>query len=573
MTTTTTPQPSEPFKFEFSLTVLDHLGRRLYRNFITVIGEAISNAWDADAENVWIDIDHENQGMTIRDDGTGMTHDDIQNKFLKIGYSKRKDGSTRTRKKRPYIGAKGIGKLALLSCADSVTVISKTANGPSSGCTIDNSDIDQAIDEDKSSQEVTLPDPPEHDLHLLDEQNHGTAIYFDKVRMANSTDEFLRKALALFFRFSLIDSSFSVFLNGAEITVTDAKELAKSTQYLWRIRDSPDDQLLGLMSPSRENIITLPLPEELKVRGFLATVAKPRDLLVFGAKEKVGVDLFVNGRLRERDILSHRPSARVPEQYIYGQIHMDALDSGTNDPFTSSRESVIEEDPQFTELLKGLAEAVKQIYNEWDEWRLEDKQDGDDENPKRSKKERAALRMTEEQAKELFPETGTAKSNTTFDELLKKAKNGLAESRDDYSHIYILENLMRQIISRYSMKLNSGDEKTADGYREKAENDFNESLLKEKCRTLEERLWYLGLEDLVKVVDRKTGKPGADTGKQLTNTPIKSQSASIRYLRNIVMHTAGLTPYGREQLESRKEAIAANLKTIVIDCENSQLDT
>lgn len=203
-TTATAPQPSEPFKFEFSLTVLDHLGRQLYRNFITVIGEAISNAWDADAENIWINIDRGNQEMTIRDDGIGMTHDDIQNKFLKIGYSKRKDGTTRTRRGRPYIGAKGIGKLALLSCADSVTVVSKTAGGASSGCVIDNSEIDQAIDEDKSGQEVTLPDPHEDDLHILDAQDHGTAIFFSKVRMSNSKNEFLRKALALFFRFSLV---------------------------------------------------------------------------------------------------------------------------------------------------------------------------------------------------------------------------------------------------------------------------------------------------------------------------------------------------------------------------------
>ena len=47
------------FRFEISLSVLNHLGRNLYRNFITVLGEAISNAWDADAKNVWIDIDRE----------------------------------------------------------------------------------------------------------------------------------------------------------------------------------------------------------------------------------------------------------------------------------------------------------------------------------------------------------------------------------------------------------------------------------------------------------------------------------------------------------------------------------
>ena len=35
---------SQEHKFLISMTILDHLGRQLYRNFITVIGEAISNA-------------------------------------------------------------------------------------------------------------------------------------------------------------------------------------------------------------------------------------------------------------------------------------------------------------------------------------------------------------------------------------------------------------------------------------------------------------------------------------------------------------------------------------------------
>ena len=74
-----TPDPRQ-YKFEFSLTVLNHLGRQLYRNFITIIGEAISNAWDADANNVWITL--EDDRMVIRDDGHGMDSDDIQNLSL-----------------------------------------------------------------------------------------------------------------------------------------------------------------------------------------------------------------------------------------------------------------------------------------------------------------------------------------------------------------------------------------------------------------------------------------------------------------------------------------------------------
>ncbi len=127
----------DKFSFEISLSVLNHLGRNLYRNFITVLGEAISNSWDADANNVWISIDKNNSSFFIKDDGSGMGSGDFQNKFLKIGYSKRKDSGALSPNRRPFIGAKGIGKLALLSCAKTITVISKTSKTDYKGGVID----------------------------------------------------------------------------------------------------------------------------------------------------------------------------------------------------------------------------------------------------------------------------------------------------------------------------------------------------------------------------------------------------------------------------------------------------
>ena len=50
------------YTFNISLSVLNHLGRNLYRSFTTVLGEAISNSWDAEAENVWIYIDKDKIG-------------------------------------------------------------------------------------------------------------------------------------------------------------------------------------------------------------------------------------------------------------------------------------------------------------------------------------------------------------------------------------------------------------------------------------------------------------------------------------------------------------------------------
>jgi len=57
---------NSPFSFNISLSVLNHLGRNLYRNFITVLGEAISNSWDADANEVRIYIDREKNYLIIK---------------------------------------------------------------------------------------------------------------------------------------------------------------------------------------------------------------------------------------------------------------------------------------------------------------------------------------------------------------------------------------------------------------------------------------------------------------------------------------------------------------------------
>jgi len=127
----------DKYTFEISLSVLNALGRNLYRNFITVLGEAVSNSWDADADNIWIYIDKETNDFMIKDDGKGMNTYDFQHKFLRIGYTKRKDGRMNSEEGRPFIGAKGIGKLALLSCAERISVASKTKDTDYTGGIID----------------------------------------------------------------------------------------------------------------------------------------------------------------------------------------------------------------------------------------------------------------------------------------------------------------------------------------------------------------------------------------------------------------------------------------------------
>jgi len=188
------------FTFNISLSVLEHLGRNLYRNFITVLGEAISNSWDADAKNVWIYIDRENNHLIIKDNGDGMTADDFQNKFLKIGYSKRKDGADKTNLQRPFIGRKGIGKLALLSCAKRIHILSKTVDTDFVGGVIDNSGLDNAIQDDLTPQQYPLETVNKElfGKHLNDFEK-GTIIYFESINDGiKNRIEYIRKLIALF---------------------------------------------------------------------------------------------------------------------------------------------------------------------------------------------------------------------------------------------------------------------------------------------------------------------------------------------------------------------------------------
>jgi hypothetical protein len=362
-----TQSGADRFAFEISLSVLNHLGRNLYRTFSTIIGEAISNSWDADAKNVWIVIDRKRNLMFIKDDGAGMTATDFQTKFLKVGYSKRKDGDVSSQGGRPFIGRKGIGKLALLSCANRITIVSKTKKTDYIGGMIDNTGLDKAITEDLKPQEYPLQSWKISDFKDFTKYHrHGTIIRFQEIKggIKNSVD-LLRKTIALYFRFSLVDPSFNIFVNGQKIGNPDLRDLAGRTQFLWML-NTIEDPFIKLLKPTQSSKISF----DRRIHGFIGSVSKPRDLNIMNMEERVTVDLFVNGRLREKDILKRIPTARIVEDYLYGQIHFDSLDDIEKDRFTSNREGVIADDPMYQEFLKNLkAKVLNKIIEDWDTWR------------------------------------------------------------------------------------------------------------------------------------------------------------------------------------------------------------
>ena len=110
------------YEMTLSLNVLRHLGFGLYSNIAAVLSEVVANSWDADAKHVKIAIDANASKVVIEDDGHGMTIEDANQKYLVVGYERRKtEGQTPTLN-RPVMGRKGIVKLSLFSIARTVRI-------------------------------------------------------------------------------------------------------------------------------------------------------------------------------------------------------------------------------------------------------------------------------------------------------------------------------------------------------------------------------------------------------------------------------------------------------------------
>lgn len=547
------------FTFNISLAVLNSLGRNLYRNFITILGEAISNSWDADADNVKIIINREKLEMLVIDDGDGMSVSDFSGKFLRIGYSKRTNGSN-SRKGRPYIGRKGIGKLALLSCANRVVIVTKKAGEPVTGGVIDNSELDEAIQDDRDHESYKLGALSSEDIKLLGGMEQGTIIKFVNLKGGIvNTLENIRKAIALYFRFSLVDESFKIYVDGNEINLDDIKDLTDRTQFLWPINKSQDSLIYTLSTlASRTESVRF----NKNISGFIASVKKPKDLNILGTGEKVGVDLFVNGRLRERDILKHIQSARIPESYMYGQIHYNDLDGDEIDRFTSSREGIVSDDALFLELLEDIKPVVKSIIDQWDKWRIEIKQDGDNDNPRFSQKERASKKLYNETVNEYKPDL------PDNSEPIKRIKKWINELEEDatfnlqsYTECFILENLTRKLIRYQSITIDDNTDpdciarKQIKRYREMEIKRKNKSNLSIDIRQDNDDLFYLDLERLTYLAYLSQNNYAEDSG-------ICDEKAFMP-IRNALMHTSRLTQDAKDRLSVIYTNIKSKIKNLL----------
>ena len=548
---------NDNFTFEISLSVLNHLGRNLYRSFTTVLGEAISNSWDADAENVWVYVNADENGFFIIDDGTGMTAEDFQSKFLKIGYSKRVDGTNISNKGRPFIGRKGIGKLALLSCAERVSIISKTGRDVNYiGGVVDNSDLDQAIIDDITPREYPLEDWSHNTFaDHIEGHEQGTIIYFENIKdgIRNSID-LLEKIIALYFRFTLHDDSFSIYLNDKKIDYKSLEQLSSKTEFLWTINEYTDHYVSDLKSrftPEHNEQRGLALDGE--VTGFIASVEKPRNLAIMTMGERVGIDIFVNGRLRERNLLQHIPTSRLTENYLYGQVHYDGLDDDV-DRFTTSREGILSDDPKYRSFLRQIQrDVISKVLEDWDAWRIKHKKPGDSENERLSRKERSSRDLYSAVSKEFdLPKASSKcpKVNDWVDELAEDARYNFSS----YAECFVSENLIRKYIEEEEVEISQEAVKQAKEYKKREGINKSNGGISIEIRQKDDDSDYLAMDDLANLVDKRDSK---------TKATLSRDAKVYKPLRDAIAHTALLSEEAKNRLTTVYDNIRSRVRTIL----------
>ncbi|MGV8108294.1 BbrUII/HgiDII family restriction enzyme [Methanospirillum sp.] len=361
------------YEITIDLNVLNHLGINLYSNVPAVLSEVVANSWDADATSVKIFVNPDS--LVIEDDGVGMSKEEINKKFLTVGYQKRLNGELFTQSGRPVMGRKGIGKLSLFSIAKVVEVFS-FKDGYKAGCILEVDEIKKAIETGSADKYYPKAIPPEQ----IDLASNGTRIKIKEyTRDFNRSIQFLRRRIAR--RFGIIGekNDFHVVINGNQVTIAD-REYFHKIQYLWSYGTHDDaEYYIGLCNKHGNQIEYQTeidgkvnfQDKEYPITGWLGTVRNSGALKDEEGNENLNrIVIMVRGKLAKENILDDFPEGGIYTKYLIGEINADFLDlDELEDIATSNRQEIFSDDSRYKVLHDWIHGQLKIIQSKWTEER------------------------------------------------------------------------------------------------------------------------------------------------------------------------------------------------------------
>lgn len=348
------------YRINVDARILELLGPSLYTNIYYVLAELIANAYDADAQNVYIISNKDD--IRVEDDGHGMSYEagDIDRYLNVAGVSRATEEESRTKSgKRRKMGRKGVGKLAALSVSENVHVLT-VANGEKSGFILtrhpeNGSDL-QAIPDDQIVFERI--------------RNHGSAIVMrqPQYRLHKSIDAIKRNLLKIF---PLVNSTFRIhIIRGKDTLIIDDFDRSAMEELCALVtlgdKFKPLCDLVPDNYPSRRRDLVTHFPTktfpitmkandgqeheyQLEIAGWIGAYKSTR-----GRKAELTdfpdnfISLFANEKMGEFNILPSIGQNKLDEVYVVGQLHIDLFElTELPDMALSNRQGYKSDDPRY----------------------------------------------------------------------------------------------------------------------------------------------------------------------------------------------------------------------------------
>lgn len=232
----------KPLQFRISSALKNIIGRDLITDDFIAVFELVKNAYDAHATRVDVifqDIYSENGKIIIKDNGKGMSYQDLLDKWLFVARSSKKEGDEedsyknyrdKIKVKRAYAGAKGIGRFSCdrLGSELYLETLKDELNSKVEALITDWN----KFEEDSNNEFINVSVLHETLNHSSYDLTHGTALEISNLHSEWDRQKFekLKESLARLINPSSINAgdAFKIFLSVEDENNGDRKQITKN---------------------------------------------------------------------------------------------------------------------------------------------------------------------------------------------------------------------------------------------------------------------------------------------------------------------------------------------------------
>ena len=359
---------SDRYVMRITRMTVDKLGVRLYDRVSAVVAELIANAYDADAENVVVRVplttllarkdrktgavEGYDYTIEVEDDGHGITEEEANDHFLRVGKDRRADptqGNVSRRKGRSVMGRKGIGKLAPFGICKRIEILSAGGDETDKGYPVSHfiMPYDKILDDDDKPVAMEVGD--QDGTYRSKRGTLVRLIDFLPKRVPNQ--EVFHRQMAR--RFGLHQPNF-------RISVEDTRNPQENLPFEIGSFDIP------LLEGTRVDVSAEPvsLPDEqrdLPVRGWMGLAKE-----AYKNEEMAGVRIYARGKIVATTRAFGQSAGFTGEftvrSYLVGEIHAEWLDEDEGeDLVTTDRQDILWESDYGRAFREWGAEWIRRI--------------------------------------------------------------------------------------------------------------------------------------------------------------------------------------------------------------------